>query len=185
MAENENMELENVESQAVNNEPPVDDTKDKEIAKLKALLSKANSEAASYKKQMREKMSEEEKSKADAEAEREEMMKKLAAFERDAKISNFTSALMTSGIDGDLSKTMANALVDGDMDTVFANLKAHTESIKKSAVASAMANQSGITTGTPGVPEVTQAQFDAMSLSERVNLYNTDKSLYDKLNGGK
>ena len=173
--------LEPTENKEPKVEPKVDDPRDSEIAKLKARLSEVNSEAASWKKQLRALQSEEEVKKAEQEERYKEMESKLAEFEKNANISKFTSSFMESGIDAELSKTMANAFADGDMETVFASLKTHTDNIKKSAVAMAMANQSGMSTGKADIPQVTKEQFNAMSYTERISLKAKDPALYESL----
>lgn len=181
MAENETkVEETTVEETKVEETNPDLEAANREIVKLKALISKANSEAADNKRKLREKMSEEEKNKAALEEQQASMMAELEALRKEKTLSTYTSQFMTSGFDSELATVGANALVDGDMTKFFATLKSYTDNIKKSAIADAMANQSGMTNG-QAAQTITQEQFNAMSLSERVELFNKDKDLYNKL----
>ena len=87
MEENEKNEVmtEDVKTEEVKTEEP---EKNEEVAKLEAeiekfkkLISKANSEAADYKKQLRAKMTEDEAKAADNEA----LLKKLEEYETEKK----------------------------------------------------------------------------------------------------
>lgn len=118
-----------------------------EIEKYKALLSKANSEAASFKRQLREKQSAEEQEKAEALERQTAMEQELAELKQAKAISDYTSKFVGVGFGGDIASECAKAMVGGDMDTVFANFKTLTDSIRKSAVADAMDNQKGLSVG--------------------------------------
>ena len=156
---------------------------EKEIAKLKALLSKANSEAANFKRELRAKQSEEEIAKAEAAERQAAMENELNELRKANTINGFKAKYLGLGFDDSLADSTAKALADGDNDAVFANLKVFADNLKKSAVASAMANQSGMTTGST-TPEITKEQFDNMSYAEKSELFERNKELYDLLNGG-
>lgn len=87
----------------------------------KATLDKATSEAASYKKQLREKMTAEEEKAAREAEERAALLARVDELERERTISGYVSSYIAMGYEEDLAKTSAEALVAGDMDTVFAN----------------------------------------------------------------
>ena len=87
----------------------------------KDALDKVASEAAAYKKQLREKMTaEEEKAEREAE-ERAALEARVHELERERTIHGYTSAYQAMGYDDTLAKSTAEALVNGDMDTVFEN----------------------------------------------------------------
>lgn len=89
----------------------------------KAALDKATSEAASYKKQLREKMSAEEEKAAREAEERATLLARVEELERERTIHSYMSSYIAMGYEEDLAKETAEALVTGDMDTVFANQK--------------------------------------------------------------
>lgn len=139
-AENSNVEttvetttIENAENNDANNSAAADAATKAEIAKLRNALSKANSEAANYKKQLRAKMSDEEIAKAESAKAMEELQDKYNALLRDSTIANHTARYMAMpGYDEKLARDTAQALFDGDMDKVFQNQqKANAEYEKK------------------------------------------------------
>lgn len=88
-------------------------------AKLKKANDKATSEAASYKKQLREKQTAEEialQEKAEKEAEREEQFQKLL---RENTITKFEKKFLTLGYPADLAAKAATAQCDNDTDELF------------------------------------------------------------------
>ena len=109
----------------------------KEIEHLKKLLSKANSEAADYKKQLRSKMSEDEVKAAENEA----LMKELEEYKTDKKISEVSKGLMTWGIDSTKADEMARAYVEGDTTSFLAGGKDYFETVSQKAIADAMDKQ--------------------------------------------
>ena len=91
----------------------------------KDALDKAASEAASYKKQLREKMTaEEEKAVREAE-ERAALEARVKELEREQTIHGYVSSYLAMGYEESLAKATAEALVAGDMETVFANQKTY------------------------------------------------------------
>ena len=88
-------------------------------AKLKKANDKATSEAASYKKQLREKQTAEEialQEKAEKEAEREEKFQKLL---RENTITKFEKNFLALGYPADLAAKAAAAQCDNDTDELF------------------------------------------------------------------
>ena len=88
-------------------------------AKLKKANDKATSEAASYKKQLREKQTAEEialQEKAEKEAKREEQFQKLL---RENTITKFEKNFLTLGYPADLAAKAATAQCDNDTDELF------------------------------------------------------------------
>ena len=91
----------------------------------KAQLDTVASEAASYKKQLREKMSAEEEKAAREAEERTALQARVEELERERTINSYTNSFLTMGYEETLAKETAEALVAGDMDTVFANQKTY------------------------------------------------------------
>ena len=131
-------------------EVKVDETaKDKEIAKLKRMLSDANSEAANFKRALRERQSEEERKAAEIEEQRKAEQAELNQLRKEKQVASFANEFMALGMDKDMATLTAQAKADGDDTAVFANLKALTESIGQKALAKGMDGQSGLSTGEP------------------------------------
>ena len=104
----------------------------------KELLEKANSEAANYKKQLREKLSEDEAKKAQEAEEKERLLARLEELEHERSVNVFTTSYLGMGYDEKLAKSSAEALAKGDMDTVFKNQKVFMETKEKNLRAKAL-----------------------------------------------
>lgn len=130
-------------------EAPKPQEENAEVLKLKAALSKANAEAADWKRQLREKQSEQER----AEAERAEAAKKLqdelAEYRKRERIASYKSKLMEAGVTADMADTMANSLPEGVGDEFFAMTKQYVEKQKQDIRAEALNAQPQLSVGTP------------------------------------
>ena len=94
-------------------------------AKLKTLLDKYTSEIGDLKKQMRATMTEaEQQAQAKMEAEKAKD-ERLAQLERNEKLRDAVERYMTLGLSKESAKTLADAELDGDMDTVTNTLMLH------------------------------------------------------------
>lgn len=109
-----------------------------ELDKLKAQLSKANSEAADYKKQLRGKQTADEAAAAEQKAAMDKLTQENADLKRSFALSDKKAKLITMGYDEKLADSTAVAMVDGDMDTVMANQAKFNESREKAILAELM-----------------------------------------------
>ena len=103
----------------------------KDLEKAQNAISKANSEAAEYKRKLNSLLSEEEQKKQSADEEKAAMAERIAELERREKESTYKSHFLEMGYDADLALDTAKALVDGEVDRVFANQKKFLESHDK------------------------------------------------------
>lgn len=128
---------------------PEQPKEDPEVAKLKAALSRANSEAAEWKRQLREKQTEQER--ADAErAEREKAREaRIAELEAKERVSNYKAKLMDAGVDHAAADIMAKALPDGVNDDYFTTMKTYLDAQRKAADTAALNNQPKLSVGMP------------------------------------
>ena len=132
-----------------------------ETDKLKAALSKANSEAAEWKRQFREKQTEQERAEAER-AEREKAVEEeLRGLRRDKTVSGYVAQCLALGYDKDLALRAAEAMADNDAATIFACQQDFLESKKKEYEAAALNKQPTITSGSP--PTAQQADKDALN----------------------
>lgn len=113
-----------------------------EITKLKNLLSKANSEAASYKKQLRDKQTPDEAEVAAQKeaydalvAERDGLLADKKTLQRTISIAEQTAKLVGIGYDSALATETATAMIDGDTAKVIENQSKVMEAVRKNAVA--------------------------------------------------
>lgn len=106
-----------------------------ELKRYKDAVSKANSEAADYKRKLKERMSEEEK-KASEDAER---YAKLEAENKELNrrilVADYTSKFLASGMDQEMASKSAEAAFNGDFDTVIANFNTQMASVKETVKA--------------------------------------------------
>ena len=109
-----------------------------EVNRLKAALSKANSEAADYKKQLRTKQTDDEAAAAAQKEEHDRLVQENADLKRSKALSERKAKLLAMGYDESLADETAAAMVDGDMDKVMANQSKYLEVQKKNIQADAM-----------------------------------------------
>ena len=100
-------------------------------AKLKNLLSERNSEVAKLNKALKEKMSEDERKAAEALERQTAMEKELETLRREKRVSDFKAAYIANGYSEELAAKTAEALADGDTNTVLANNKVFREQLEK------------------------------------------------------
>lgn len=134
----EGMTLEEVEAALKNITPPAPDTSAAEVTRLKNALSKANSQAADLKQQLRNKQTQEE---ADAAAKKEEydkLVQENADLKRSQALAEKKAQLLGMGYEAALAESTATAMVDGDMDTVMKNQSQFLEAQKKDILANKM-----------------------------------------------
>lgn len=97
----------------------------------KSTYDKVASELAAAKKQLRAKMTEDEQKEADRLANEEQMKTELETLRREKTLSNYKASYLSQGYEEALAEATATAMVDGDMDTVFANMKKHSDGMEK------------------------------------------------------
>lgn len=128
---------------------PAEKPETAEIAKLKAALTKASSDAAEWKRQLREKQTESERAEAERAEQDKAMREELATLRRDKSISEYTAKCVTLNMDAELAAKTANAMADGDMNAVFDCLTAFVEATKTRINNELLNRQPTLSAGTP------------------------------------
>lgn len=109
-----------------------------ELEKQKNALSKANSEAAEWKRKHNALLSEEEKKKQEDADKLAQMEQELADLRKGKTISEYKAKFVAQGYDETLAEETAQALADGDSAKVFANqskfLEEYTKKVKADAL---------------------------------------------------
>lgn len=136
-------------------EPKTDNA---EIAKLKAALSKANSESAEWKRQFREKQTEQERAEADRAERDQKLQDELAALKHDKVVSEYAKQCMALGYGPELAMECAEAMADGRMNDVFSIQQSFLAAKTKEIEAAALNRQPGLTPGTPPVQTAEKAE---------------------------
>lgn len=140
-------------------EAPKQDTA--EVEKLKASLSKANSEAAEWKRALREKQTEAERveaERAEREAQKDALLKQL---QDERRVTVYKSRFMEAGVDPATADVMAKSLPDGVGDEYFDAYKSFIDTRTKEIESAVLSKQPGLSVGAP--PTSKQAEQDAIN----------------------
>lgn len=97
----------------------------------KAQFDKVSSELAAVKKQLRGKMTEDEAKELERQQHQEEMETELNTLRREKALAGYKASYLSQGYDEQLAEEAATAMVDGDMDTVFAVMKKQSVNAEK------------------------------------------------------
>lgn len=153
------------------------------VAQHKANADKAASEAAEYKKKLRERMTEEEAKAAKAAEEQAALMAELEALRTEKLVAGYVNSYLTMGYEEKLAKSTAEALAKGDMDTVFKNQKLHADAREK-------ALRTELLKGTPSPAAgktdtgMTKEQFSKLTLAEKAEFAEKNPDTYKEFYGG-
>ena len=177
----EGMTLDEVNAALEGIELPADNSA--EVERLKTALTKSNSEAADFKKQLREKMSAEEiKAKEDAEK-WDALIKERDALLREKTIAGHKANYLALGYEEKLAAETAEAMANGELDKVFANQKKHIEAVEKKIRADVL-KATPTPEGGNGSETMTKEKFSKMSIAEQHKYSVEHPEEYKKLYGG-
>lgn len=102
-----------------------------EIERLKKAVTKANSEAAEFKRQLRAKQTDDEAAKAEREAREKELQDKYDALLKQNTVRDYAERYRKMGYDDKLAEATAKAMAEGDLETVFANGETYRTSLEQ------------------------------------------------------
>lgn len=140
-----------------------------ELQRLKDALSKSNSEAAEYKRQLRAKQTDEEARAADAAKAQEAMQQELEALRKDKDIGIYKAKFLELGYDANAAQQAAQALQSGDFETMFATQAEFIDMTRKAAASGALNQQPKLTAGEP-VGKEAQERADIATLRRFMGL---------------
>ena len=129
-----------------------------EITKLKAALSKANSEAADWKRQFRDKQTEQERAEAERAENEKALQEELASLRRGKVVDEYAKKCMGMGYDAELAAECAEAMADGRFNDVFAAQQKFMEAKTREIEAAALNKQPGLSAGAPPVNAADKAE---------------------------
>jgi len=142
-------------------ETPAPQDNSDEVNKLKTALSKANSDAAEWKRQFREKQTEAERAEAER-AEREKAVEdELRTLRRDKTVSGYQAQCLALGYSQELALRAAEAMADNDAAAILACQQEFLENKQKELEAAALNKQPTLTTGSP--PTAQAADLEAVN----------------------
>ena len=149
----------------------------------KEQFDKTASELAAAKKQLREKMTEDEVVKQKEKEEREELESKYNKLLRESEITKHKAKLLALGYDETLADETATAMADGDSEKVFINQQKHLTAFEKKVRAEALKNTPKPTPDGDS-KTMTLEKFRKLSPAERAAFYEEHPEEYKELYGG-
>lgn len=150
----------------------------------KAVFDKKASEAAELSKQLKSRMTDEEaKATKDAE-EREALLKRVAELEHDKLVSEYTATYAAMGYDEKLAKSSAEALVNGDMETVFKNQRTYADTREKALKTELLKQTPPPAAGSATDGGITKKEFAGLTLAEKAKFADENPEKYKEFYGG-
>lgn len=129
------------------------DDHSEELERMKSAVTKANGEAAEWKRKHKAQMTEEEQRKQEATEATEKLMKELEELRRDKVVSQYKTSFMGLGYDEATAAETAKAMADGDMAKVFATQQKFQENMAKKLRADALKDTPRPGAGAPGTTD--------------------------------
>ena len=130
-------------------------------AKLKEALSRANGDAAEWKRKYRATLDDAKRAEEERIERDKERDEKIAMYEKQIAISNFKAQYLSAGYSPELAEASAKAQADGDTATVMENQLKFLEETKKNLEVAALGKQPPITPGKPPKGESDEDKFFA------------------------
>ena len=139
-------------------EAPAPKDNSDEVTKLKTALSKANSDAAEWKRQFREKQTEAERAEAERQEREAAVENELRELRRDKTVSGFMAQCLALGYDKELALRAAEAMADNDAAAIMACQQDFLEAKQKELEAAALNKQPTLTPGAPPTAKAAEAE---------------------------
>jgi hypothetical protein len=146
----------------------------------KEQFDKTASELAAKKKELTEKLSEDERQKQEEQEQREELQKKYDTLLRESTVSKNKAKLLGLGYEEKLADETAEAMADGNLDKVFANQKKHLDAVEKHVRAEVL-KETPKPTGDGDSKTMTLKQLREMSPAERLKFSQEHPDEYKEL----
>lgn len=139
--------------------PEKDDSE--EVKKLRTALSNANSQAADWKRQFREKQSEAERAEAERKEHEQAVEEELRTLRKEKSVSGYQAQYLALGYSNELALRAAEATADGNAAEIMACQRDFLEEKKKELEEKALNKQPGLSVGAPPTAKV--AEIDAIN----------------------
>lgn len=149
----------------------------------KDVFDKTASELAATKKELKDKLSDEEKAKLEAEQKSQELQANYEKLLRESNISKATAKFLALGYDDKLAAETAEAYVDGDTEKVFANQQKAQAAFEKKIRAEALKDTPKPTPDGDS-KTMTLKKLRAMTPQERYQYSVEHPTEYKELYGG-
>lgn len=154
-----------------------------DVDKIKSALDKATSEAAGYKKQLRERMTEEEARAAKEAEDRAAIQKELEQLRAEKLVDQHTTKFLGLGYDEKLARETATALAAGDTEVVFKN---HAKFIadREKALKAEILKSTPTPPAGDGAEKKTRDDFKKMTLAEKQKFALENPEQFNEFIGG-
>lgn len=149
----------------------------------KDVADKYASEAAKYKKELREKMGAEEAAKIQQEEDRKALLEEINALKRERGIDKSVAKLVEMGYPTDMATASATAIADGDLETLFANQAKFHSMLEKKIRAEVLKETPSPAPG-QGKTEINKTEFKKMTLVEKQKFAQENPEQYRNIYGG-
>jgi len=154
--------------------------------RLKVANDKNSHDASEWKKKYNSTLTEQEQAKIASEQASAELQAKYDALLKETNVMKYTNQFLASGMDEKLAKSSAEALANGDMDTVFENQKKFASSVKKQVTDELLKDTPKPDGGNPdgdNTPKVTRKDISKMSLQEQLKFSKEHPEEYKQAYG--
>ena len=146
----------------------------------KDVADKYASEAAGYKKQLRERMTEDEAAKAKAAEDMAAVMEELERYRTKDAINEYTTQFMSIGYDEAMAKATATAIQKGDMSVMFKNHAKFVADREKALKAELLKGTPAPPAGEGGTTK-TKDEFKKLTLAEKQAFAKENPEQYAEL----
>jgi hypothetical protein len=177
----EGITVEEIEAALADVEIPADHSA--EVERLKAALSKSNSENAEWKKKHREALSEEERKAQETADLIKQLQEENAALTRVSNVSKHKAKFLGMGYEESLASEAAEAMTDGDMEKLFSYQMKHQEALEKKIRADVL-KSTPKPVPSKGDGAMTLENLRKMSAQERFEFSQKHPDEYKTLYGG-
>ena len=152
--------------------------------KLRDSVTNASADASRWKKekqelenQLKSKMTEEERTKAEQDAANTALQQELETLRAERNVANHKAQLLSIGFDDEVAGETAKAINEGDSAKLFEGIRKFIESHDK-AVQEKNLRQNPTLPGGNATKTITKEQFEKMGYKDRVKVYEEHPDLY-------
>lgn len=151
----------------------------------KDLFDKTASELADKKKELRNKMSEEEAQKLKEAEERKELQEKYETLLHKTAVSENKAKLLALGYEEKLACETAEAMANGDLDKVFEGQKKHLENFEKQIIAGTLkSTPKPVGDGEADDGDMTLEKLRKLPIDKRLAFSRENPEKYKEIYGG-
>lgn len=152
-----------------------------ENEKLKNAQSNASADASRYKKQLAERMTEQEKAAAETKEFIEQLKAENEALKRSQALAEHEAGFVGIGFESEAAKKAAEAFFDKDFKAFMGVFNDFLTAHDKAINAESIRNTPRPGAGSTGAPTMTKEQFDKLGYADRVKLFTEQPDLYKEL----